>query len=113
MIAPENTPSNGLAIEFNTFSFIGRCNRTGAIGVVTSTNEMAVGSRVPHVKTGVGAVATQALTDPRLGPMGLDLLAKGTSAEETLSALVDADPHIESRQLAVIDAQGGGAHRRQ
>jgi len=101
----------GLAIEFNTFSFIGRCRRTGALGVVTSTGEMAVGSRVPFVRTGIGAVATQALTDPRLGPMGLDLLARGTPAEAVLGALVDADPHIESRQLAVVDAQGRAAAR--
>ena len=115
MIVPENMGArglaHGLAIEFNTFSFIARCSRTGAIGVVTSTNEMAVGSRVPHVKTGAGAVATQALTDPRLGPMGLDFLAQGTPAEDTLKALVETDPHIESRQLAVVDAQGRAAAR--
>mgnify|MGYP002640763030 CR=1 FL=1 len=111
MIAPVNKGSNGFAIEFNTFSIVGRCGRTGALGVATSTGEMAVGSRVPFVKTGVGAVATQALTDPRLGPMGLDLLARGTSAEETLKALIEADPHIEARQLAVVDAQGRAAAR--
>ena len=103
--------TNGFAIEFNTFSFIARCSRTGALGVVTSTGEMAVGSRVPHVKKDAGAVATQALTDPRLGPMGLELLAKGTPAEDVLNALVDADPHIESRQLAVVDSQGRATAR--
>ena len=45
-----------LLIEFNTFTILGRCARTGALGVVTATGEMAVGSRVPFVEDGVGGV---------------------------------------------------------
>jgi len=101
----------GFSIEFNTFTIAGRCPRTGALGICTATGEMAVGSRVPYVRDGVGAVATQALTDPRLGPMGLDLLAAGQEAADVLDALVAADPHIEARQLAVIDAEGRTAAR--
>ena len=51
-----------MIFEFNTFTILGRCARTGALGVATTTGEMAVGSRVPFVATEVGAVATQALT---------------------------------------------------
>ena len=80
--------TNGdLLFEFNTFTILGRCTRTGALGVVTATGEMAVGSRVPFVEDGVGAIATQALTDPRLGRKGLDMLKEGRSAAETLEAL--------------------------
>ena len=99
------------AIEFNTFTILGRCARTGALGVVTATGEMAVGSRVPFVRKAVGAVATQALTDPRLGAKGLDLLASGLDAATVLDRLVGLDPHIEARQLAVVDAQGRAAAR--
>ncbi len=101
----------GLLIEFNTFTILGRCARTGALGVATATGEMAVGSRVPFVADGIGAVATQALTDPRLGGRGLDLLRAGKSAGETLEALVEVDPHIETRQLGIVDAQGRSAAR--
>jgi uncharacterized Ntn-hydrolase superfamily protein len=100
-----------LAIEFSTFTILGRCARTGALGVATATNEMAVGSRVPHVMTDVGAVATQALTDPRHGFRGLELLGKGLSPADVLARLVESDPHIEARQIAVVDAQGRTAVR--
>ena len=98
-------------IEFNTFTILGRCARTGAFGIVTATGEMAVGSRVPFVKDGLGAVATQALTDPRLGTKGLAFLAEGKSALETIDALSAIDPHIESRQLGIVDANGLSAAR--
>ena len=54
-------------IEFTTFSLIGRCARTGRLGVAIATSEMAVGSRCIHVAPGVGAVVCQASTNPRLG----------------------------------------------
>lgn len=95
-----------MAIEFNTFTIVGRCARTGALGICTSTGEMAVGSRVPFVKTDVGAVATQALTDPRHGPAGLTLLEEGLSPAEVVERLAASDPYIESRQIAVVDGQG-------
>ncbi len=102
---------SGLAIEFNTFTILGRCKRTGALGVATSTGEMAVGSRVPFVRTGVGAVATQALTDPRHGPKGIALLEEGLSAADVVERLSASDPHIEARQIAVVDSQGRTAAR--
>ncbi len=102
---------HGFAIEFNTFTVLGRCKRTGALGVATSTGEMAVGSRVPFVRTGVGAVATQALTDPRHGPKGIALLEEGLSAADVVDRLSASDPHIEARQIAVVDSQGRTAAR--
>ncbi|HUN47485.1 MAG TPA: DUF1028 domain-containing protein [Stellaceae bacterium] len=89
-----------------TFSIIGRCSRTGQIGAAVSTSNIAVGTRVPFLRAGVGAVLTQHRTDPRLGPRGLELLASGCSAQEALDALVASTPHIGWRQLAVIDAGG-------
>ncbi len=100
-----------MLIEFNTFTITARCPRTGALGVCMATGEMAVGSRVPHVRSRVGAVATQAMTDPRLGPLGLELLQLGYSAKKVLAELADSDPGIEGRQLAVVDADGNAAAR--
>lgn len=89
-----------------TFSLIGRCLRTGQLGAAVSTSNIAVGTRVPFVRAGVGAVLTQHRTDPRLGPRGLDLLASGCTAQEALDALIASTPHIDWRQLAAIDAAG-------
>jgi len=89
-----------------TFSLIGRCARTGQIGCAVTTSSVAVGSRVPFARAGVGAVLTQNRTDPRLGPRGLDLLASGCSARETVGALTASSPHRGWRQLAAMDAAG-------
>jgi len=57
-----------------TFSIAGRCARTGMLGVAITTSSIAVGARCPWVRAKVCAVSTQNVTDPRLGPKGLDLL---------------------------------------
>ncbi len=89
-----------------TFSLVGRCARTGMLGAVVTTSSMAVGSRCPHVRAGVGAALTQHRTDPRLGPLALELLGRGFSADEAIKAIVAGSPHRDWRQLALIDAQG-------
>ncbi len=89
-----------------TFSLIARCPRTGQMGVATTTSGFAVGSRVPYAQAGVGAVATQHRTDPRLGPRGLALLASGCTAAETVAALAASTPDHGWRQLGVVDAAG-------
>jgi uncharacterized Ntn-hydrolase superfamily protein len=89
-----------------TFSLVGRCARTGMLGAAVTTSSIAVGSRCPHVAAGVGAALTQHRTDPRLGPLAIELLSRGFSAEEAMQAIVAATPHRDWRQLAIIDARG-------
>ena len=89
-----------------TFSLVGRCPRTGMFGAVVTTSSIAVGSRCQFARAGVGAALTQHRTDPRLGPLMLDLLARGYDADAALRATVAAAPQPEWRQLAVIDATG-------
>ena len=89
-----------------TFSLVARCARTGMLGAVVTTSSIAVGSRCPYARAGVGAVLTQNRTDPRLGPLALDLLVRGFRAEEAMQAIVAATPHRHWRQLAIIDAVG-------
>ena len=89
-----------------TFSLVARCARTGMLGAAVTTSSIAVGSRCPYARAGVGAVLTQNRTDPRLGPLALDLLVRGFSAEEAMRAIVAATPHRHWRQLAIIDAAG-------
>lgn len=89
-----------------TFTALGRDPRTGRLGVAMTTGEMAVGSRVPYVLANVGAIATQALTDPRLGPLALRLLGLGYSAQKVIDELRSSDPGIEYRQLGIVDRWG-------
>jgi len=92
-----------------TFSISARCARTGEIGIAVSSSSPAVAARCAHARAGVGAVATQNITDPTLGPGGLDLLAAGLSAEAALARLTASAKHVEYRQLALVDAHGGTA----
>src|SRR5688500_2682480 len=86
-----------------TFTALGRDPRTGRLGVSTTTGEMAIGSRAPYALAHVGAVATQALTDPRLGPLALELLKLGYPAQKVLDELTSSDPGIAYRQLGIVD----------
>jgi len=92
-----------------TFSLVGRCARTGMFGVVVTTSSIAVGSRCAFAAAGIGAALTQHRTDPRLGPLAIELLRRGFTARQTLDAIVAATPHRDWRQLAVIDRAGGTA----
>lgn len=93
-----------------TFSIAGRCARTGMFGVVVTTSSPAVGSRCAHTAAGVGAVLTQNQTDPRLGPLGLDLLRRGFGAQQAMDAIVAGTAQFNRwRQLAIVDRSGATA----
>jgi uncharacterized Ntn-hydrolase superfamily protein len=92
-----------------TISIAARCERTGAFGVAISSSSPAVGSRCPNVRAGVGAVSSQNITDPRLGPALLDALESGLSAQAALDSVSAVATHPEFRQLTVVDATGAAA----
>jgi uncharacterized Ntn-hydrolase superfamily protein len=92
-----------------TFSIAGRCARSGAFGVAITTSSIAVGARCPHARSGVGAVATQNVTDPNLGPLLLDLMAQGLSARDAIDSIIRGRPFIEYRQLTAVDSNGNSA----
>lgn len=92
-----------------TFSIAGRCAKSGAFGVAITTSSIAVGARCPHARARVGAVATQNVTDPNLGPLLLDLMEKGMSAREAIDAVVQGRDFIDYRQLTAVDNQGRSA----
>ncbi|HEX3499188.1 MAG TPA: DUF1028 domain-containing protein [Stellaceae bacterium] len=93
-----------------TFALAARCPHTGMLGSAVATSSLAVGSRCVFARAGVGAVLTQHRTDPRLGPLGLEYLAGGKSAQQTIDALAGSTPHHGWRQLAVVDKEGRTAH---
>jgi uncharacterized Ntn-hydrolase superfamily protein len=92
-----------------TFSIVARCPDTGMLGMAISSSSPAVAARCAHARAGVGVVASQNVTDPRLGPAGLDLMAAGMSAVQARDRLVETAPHIAHRQLALVDRKGGTA----
>jgi uncharacterized Ntn-hydrolase superfamily protein len=92
-----------------TFSLVTRCAETGAFGMIVTSSSICVASRCAWVRAGVGAIATQNLTNPALGNIGLDLLAQGIPAAKVLDALQRIDPQPDYRQLSVIDARGDTA----
>lgn len=88
-----------------TFSISGRCRRTGQFGIAISTSSICVGARCIWVREGTGVIGTQNLTNPGLGKLGLDLLAKGTAPRAVLDAMIAEDgDNIPYRQLAVLNA---------
>lgn len=92
-----------------TFSLIARCTVIGAFGVVVTSSSTAVAARCAFGRAKVGAVASQNITDPRLGPQGLDLMEGGLPAGTALKRLVQTTRDIAYRQLALIDIEGGTA----
>ena len=89
-----------------TFSIVARDPSNGRFGVAVATCHLAVGSTVPHIRSGVGAVATQAHTNPYLGICGLERLEQRADAEVVLKSLLADDPHRDRRQFHLIDPQG-------
>lgn len=92
-----------------TFSLVARCARTGQFGMVISSSSPAVAARCVHLRSGVGGVASQNVTDPALGPLVLDALAAGLPATEALAGVIRTRAHIDYRQLLVVDRAGGVA----
>lgn len=92
-----------------TFSIVGHCAETGQIGIAISSSSIAVGARCPWLRAGVGAVSTQNITLPALGPRILDLLQQGSSPEDALQAGLAGDTFSEYRQVTVLDANGQAA----
>lgn len=92
-----------------TFSIVARCAQTGQLGAAVSSSSPAVAARCIRTRAAVGAVASQNITDPSLGDKALELMARGATAAQTLDILRSSAAHIEYRQLALLDAQGGTA----
>ncbi|MCT4370570.1 DUF1028 domain-containing protein [Yangia mangrovi] len=89
-----------------TFSLVARCPETGMFGLVISSSSPAVAARCSFARAGVGAVATQNVTDPSLGPLALDLMEGGLSAPEAIAEVQKRGTFIAYRQVLAVDAAG-------
>ena len=92
-----------------TYSIVARDAGSGAYGIAVASRFFAVGALVPHLRGGVGAIATQAFVSPLYGTDGLGLLAEGQSAEEVLRAMTERDQGRDHRQVHLMDGQGRSA----
>ena len=77
-----------------TFSVAARCVETGMPGIAVHSSSPDVVARCAYVQAGVGIVASHKITDPTLGPCGLDLLSTGLCSSRALDALVGSTRHI-------------------
>jgi uncharacterized Ntn-hydrolase superfamily protein len=93
-----------------TFSIAARDFATGALGVAITSSSICVASRCAFVRAGTGAALTQNVTDPRLGPRALELMAEGLPAKDALARLREEATQIAWRQLAAVDRDGRTAH---
>ncbi len=91
---------------FSTYSIVARDPETGQLGVAVQTHQMTVGTVVPWMLPGVGAMATQSLVNVSYGPMALAMLREGVPAPRVIAALTASDDNARVRQLAVVDASG-------
>jgi uncharacterized Ntn-hydrolase superfamily protein len=89
-----------------TWSIIARNPATGELAIAVATKFFAVGSRVPHIRSGLGAVATQALVNPFYGVNGLKLLGEGRTPAQTITELTAGDSGRDHRQLHIMDTDG-------
>jgi len=89
-----------------TFSVVVFDPKSQKLGVAVATCHFAVGALVPHLKSGVGAIATQAATNPYLGLKGLEMMDKGGSLKESLFTVLEEDSEKNSRQLHGVDYLG-------
>lgn len=89
-----------------TFSVVARCADTGMFGLAISSSSPAVAARCSFARAGVGAAATQNITDPSLGPLALDLMQEGLSAPQAIAQVQERSKHMAYRQLLLVDQSG-------
>jgi uncharacterized Ntn-hydrolase superfamily protein len=92
-----------------TFSIVAHCAETGMFGLAISSSSPAVAARCAYACAGVGAVASQNVTDPTLGPLALDLMASGLGAVEAIERVKAQGKFIEYRQVLAVDKHGATA----
>ena len=92
-----------------TFSLVARCAETGMFGIAISSSSPAVAARCSYARAGVGAVASQNVTDPTLVPLALDLMQGGMSAIDAIQGVKSLGKFIEYRQVLAIDKDGATA----
>lgn len=95
--------------SFGTYSIVAYDKENGQIGVAVQSHWFSVGALVPWAEPGVGAVATQSFVEPSYGPLGLEMMRVGKTAQQALEGLTTADPNRDVRQVGMVDIKGNTA----
>jgi uncharacterized Ntn-hydrolase superfamily protein len=106
--SPTEAPAHFTKLA-HTYSIVGWDSANGDLGVVVQSKFPNVGGLVPWARAGVGAVATQSLSNTSYGERGLELLAEGATAEEALRTVMKTDTMLQDRQVGIVDARGNAA----
>lgn len=89
-----------------TFSLVARCEKSGMFGVAIASSSPAVAARCSYTRAGVGAVASQNITNPSLGPKTLDLMGNGQGATDAIASIVQNSQYMDYRQVLAVDRNG-------
>jgi len=89
-----------------TFSIIGRDPNTGQLGIAVHSKTIAVGSRTRGGKGGLAVFAHQSASNPMYSTIGIELLEAGFTPQQALDMMLRSDEGRNSRQVAILDAQG-------
>src|SRR6185295_16329476 len=106
---PPLPPPTDFTKRAHTYSIVAYDSLTGDLGIAVQSKFPNVGGLVPWAKAGVGAVATQALSNTDYGEKGLELLARGATAPEAMRIIMRTDPQPSQRQVGMVDARGNSA----
>jgi len=106
---PPLLPPSDFTKRAHTYSIVAYDSVTGDLGIAVQSKFPNVGGLVPWAKAGVGAVATQALSNTDYGEKGLELIARGATAPEAMRIIMRTDPQPSQRQVGMVDARGNSA----
>src|SRR6266545_4827352 len=105
---PQAPPADFLK-RAHTYSIVAYDSVTGDLGIAVQSKFPNVGGLVPWARAGIGAVATQSLSNTDYGEKGLELLARGATAPEAMRIIMRSDPRPSQRQVGMVDAHGNSA----
>lgn len=106
---PPLPPPSDFTKRAHTYSIVAYDSATGDLGIAVQSKFPNVGGLVPWARAGVGAVATQALSNTDYGEKGLELMARGAAAPEAMRIIMRTDPQPSQRQVGMVDARGNSA----
>ena len=106
---PPQPPPPDFAKRAHTYSIVAYDSVTGDLGIAVQSKFPNVGGLVPWARAGVGAVATQSLSNTDYGEQGLELIARGATAPEAMRIIMRSDTRPSQRQVGMVDARGNSA----
>jgi len=106
---PPPPPPADFLKRAHTYSIVAYDSATGDLGIAVQSKFPNVGGLVPWARAGVGAVATQSLSNTDYGEQGLELIARGATAPEAMRIIMRGDTRPSQRQVGMVDARGNSA----